>query len=82
MNATPIRQCPFCGGVEIDLETLPRPANGRPTTALVSCRGCGATGPVESEQNLEQALAAWISRPGDDTLDSCCATDPVFFLNL
>lgn len=79
------RPCPFCGALEIHVEELPRPASGQPVTAIVSCPQCLAVGPTEHQQSVEQAVAAWIRRHGDDTistLGSTAADECVFFLNL
>lgn len=79
------RPCPFCGATEIHVEQLPRPVDGQPTTAVVSCASCLAVGPTQHLQSIAQATAAWISRFGDDGISDASVTgadECIFFLNL
>ena len=44
-----MRKCPFCGSLDLEIQTQMKNKNGIP--ACIVCCSCGATGPTE---NLEE----------------------------
>ncbi|MBT5230070.1 MAG: hypothetical protein HOM11_07305 [Methylococcales bacterium] len=53
--STTLKPCPFCASIELSITFTD-------LTARVNCQRCGANGPENKKQTMEQAEAAWNDR--------------------